>query len=151
MPKEELAVFLMERGHRWLDFANFRDAVNSFAWAYSQQPANVMILNQLMRQMNQWGKGLQALEPPGCHPPEFRWPLRRCPPTLPWNIERDILTLEATEQVLKDPSKASVWWEPMRNGVPTYPRPRLAMVEYTPAGKCQVDFRLTFEAFDIRR
>ncbi len=45
--REELASFLAERGHRWLDFDNLHGAVQAFSWAAELVPLNACYGNTL--------------------------------------------------------------------------------------------------------
>ncbi len=53
-PREELAMFLVQRGWLWMDQANYRQAADSFAWACGLAPRNQLHLACLERAMNFW-------------------------------------------------------------------------------------------------
>lgn len=111
-PRQELSGFLRTRGFRWLDFNNYRQAVDSFAWAYALDLENRLMKNTLIGTLNEWGKRLEALEPPGFPEMVFRWPPRRFPEAFPLALEKDILSLEARENLLGNSQDETQWWEP---------------------------------------
>jgi hypothetical protein len=137
--QQELAHFLWGRGHCWLDAGRYRPAVTAFAWSSAFHPENIGYRNNLVRRMNEWGEELGRLEPLGYPPMEFQWPPRRFPATFPEDLERDILCLEATENILKNPGHNQAWWHPMRQGRPFHPKPILAMVAMKNFG-CDIRF-----------
>jgi hypothetical protein len=84
-PKQELAVFLMQAA-RWLDVGRRRLAVHAIGWACALHPENWIYQNTLKMRMNEWGKELEGLEPPGFPPMYYIWPQRRFPATLPGHV-----------------------------------------------------------------
>lgn len=136
-PQQELAGFLMERGYRWLGLGRHRQAVDAFAWAWALVPENRLLKNTLIHTMNEWGANLDGREPSGFPPMYFTWPPRRYPASLPQDFERDILCLEATENLLLDPEHDRDWWEPMRRGQPLPWRPAEARIAYD-GSRCQI-------------
>lgn len=145
-PRQELSGFLMGRGFLWLDTGRWRQAANSFAWAWSLSPGNKNVKNRLIGTMNAWGQSLRAREPRG-FPPLFLTkppPRRRFPETLPADFERDILALEAEENVLNNPDLEAQLWGPMRRGEPVR-QPSFARVVPLPEGGLEIG--LSFETF----
>ncbi len=134
-PREELAGFLKERGLRWRDVGNHRQAAESFVWAYALTPHEGMHAC-FGRTMNEWNAHLEKIEPPGYPAVYFHWPpARRLPPVVPEKMERDILYLEATEDLLKDPERDRDWWGPMRRGARPHTQPIRVDVYFTPQGR----------------
>jgi hypothetical protein len=111
-PRQELAAFLAEAGHRWLGLGTWRRAAEAFAWAYALSPENRFLKNRLIGTMNAWGDEQQALEPPGFPEMIFRWPQRRYAETLPLEYEKDLVCLETWENILKDQQIEERWWHP---------------------------------------
>jgi hypothetical protein len=134
-PREELAAFLSERGHRWRDFGRWRPAAEAFAWASALAPANGFLKVSLGVTLNRWCDELRALEPPGFPAMHFSWPPRRYPAALPWGYERDILVLEAWENLLRDPEHERRWWEPLRRHGPFAATPKAALVRFDGEGQ----------------
>ena len=126
MPREELSSFLADRGLRWLKVGKYRQAVNTFAWSLALQPANRWGYNRLGRTLDAWAEQLRGLEPPGFPEMYVTWPPRRFPAAVPEKMERDIIGLEAWENLLKDPEHEQRWWGPMRGASswPSGPRGR---------------------------
>jgi hypothetical protein len=138
-PKEELAAFLSERGHRWLDLRNYRQAVESFAWSSALQPENRATWNTLVKHLDEWHQQLEQLKPRNFSQLSLTWPVRRFADTLPLDIERDILGLEATENLLTDPALEKRWWSSLRRGEWVSGAPSMALIRYTPE-RCEVVF-----------
>lgn len=141
-PRQELSGFLMERGFRWLDYQNYRQAANAHAWGYALDSSNILKYNRLITTLNTWGNHLRALEPLGFPDMYYRWPPRRFPWPFPLDLEKDILSLEAWENVLTDPEFDQKWWEPLRQGRRAYPPPIAIDVELT-ASHCHIRFRFS--------
>jgi hypothetical protein len=113
-PREEVAGFIKQRAHGWLDVNNRRLAVDAFALAAAMCPDNEFYLNTAKTEYNRWLD--EVVRPPNF--PEVRLNVhrRRFPDGLPFDLERDILCLEAIETTLKDPALESRWWASLRNG-----------------------------------
>jgi hypothetical protein len=140
--REELAGFLAERGCRWRDFGRLRQAANSIAWATAVAPQNAFYLNSFKAVMKEWGMGLEKIEPPGFPAMYFTWPPRRFPEALPLNYEKDVLCLEATENILKNPDWNSRWWEPLRRGLGVGRKPTAAVIVCKP-DSCEIGLRFS--------
>jgi hypothetical protein len=117
-PRQELAHFLVQRGQWWLDQKQTRFAVWAFAWASALFPENVAYAEQLIGLLRAWHDALERRKPP-------RWPdiavesrSRRFAEPLPLEVERDVLLLEATENLLVMPEFDQRFWEPLRHGSP---------------------------------
>jgi hypothetical protein len=141
-PREELATFIAERAYRWRDLGNLRQVANALAWATAIAPKNGFYVNTLNAVMREWGTGLARLEPPGYPMMYFTWPPRRFPETLPLQYEKDILCLEATENILKNPEYDSRWWAPMRQGQVVEKSP-IAVIAVCRPDKCDISVRFT--------
>jgi hypothetical protein len=139
-PKEELSGFLTQRGCRWTDHRRWRQTVESFAWAWALAPNNGLTQRVLIHLMNKWGGELWELEPPGFPPIDMAWPRRRYPQEFPSDLERDILFLEARDNILKDQALEQRWWGPMRRGALTEPVPKVARAAFTLSDSCEIRF-----------
>ena len=141
-PRQELSGFLAERGHRWLERGRRPQAVESFAWAWALHPQEILLRNRLLRTMSEWRAELLPLAPPGYPPLHHISPPRRFPDTVPLSVERDILCLEASENILHTAELNEKWWEPMRQGLPVTPKPSAAIIVCRPSGGCDVRFHV---------
>jgi hypothetical protein len=116
-PRQCLGEFLMQRGWRWMDHRNYREATNTFAWACSQSPGHQNYLEALEKAMNAWRDELMALAP-AFPPVALKRVGRYFPASLDEQIERDILNMDIRDILLKDPSHEETWWGPLRQGKP---------------------------------
>src|SRR5262249_46341869 len=112
-PKMELAGFLVQRGHRWLETTEgrYKEAGESFLWASALVPENKLHAFRAKRTMETWKKKLRETMPPNVPEMtlEFRsW--RRWPDTVPLGVEHFFLVFEATEACLREP-RHQAWWE----------------------------------------
>jgi hypothetical protein len=117
-PKEELAYFLVQRGHSYMVACSTGRGVESFAWASALFPENVEYAGYMMRSLQQWHRELEQHKP--FHWPEV-WldcPRRLFPDALPREVERDFLHLEVTERLLEERRAQNRWWEPALPGRP---------------------------------
>ena len=107
--REEVAGFLMQRAHGWLDVRNRRNAVDAFALAAGMCPDNMACLTTLKMDYNWWLDEVLPLTPP--HFPEIRIRIhrRRYPEGLPFDMEAKILGVEAMEAEVKDPGLVFRW------------------------------------------
>jgi hypothetical protein len=137
-PREELASFLVERYHCWKDAGNQRRGVEALAFALALSPSNVFFRHTLNHALDQWQSALDARKPhlfpvleidPG--PPRF-------PASLPVKVERDILALEATENLLNNPDHDRNWWAPIRCGNTGVRVPTVAKVRFGSDGTCNI-------------
>lgn len=140
-PYDELAGFLGERGNYLLEIGRHRQAANAFAWALVLQPGNKFIYNSVVETCIMWRALLQAAEPPGFPELYPTWPPRRFPVPFPEEFERAILTLEAWDDLVRDPQHERNWWGPMRRGERLAIRPVKARVLYTSTG-CEIGFEV---------
>lgn len=138
-PREELAGFLMERFHCWKEAGWDRGAAEAGAWACVLAPANVFFRHTLAAVLNRWSHQQKQRKPRGFPPLLIRAP-RRFPDAFPLEVERDILGLEATENLLNDGEHDRRWWEPLRRGMTPAKAPREALVDFHAEG-CTIRFR----------
>jgi hypothetical protein len=131
-PREELAGFLAERGHCWLDLKRYHDACNCFAFAWALHPANVLLQNRLISTMNAWGAEVMLRQPPGFPVLRHQDVPRFFPDSLPADYEHDLLDLQARDDILRNEECERRWWGPMRQGRPVARPPR--MIEIRPSG-----------------
>ena len=113
-PREEVAGFLMQRGHGWRDAGHRRFTIEAFALAAGMCPDNEFYLGTVKTAYNKWLD--EVVRPPRF--PEVRLNVhrRRFPDGLPLDLECEILGLEAIETALKDPALEYRWWASLRNG-----------------------------------
>ncbi len=140
-PREELAGFLSERFHCLRDQCRTGEAVEAMAWASALVPENSFLLNTLKIAINEWIRAVNLRSPPGFPEILIQSPRRRFPKTLPWDVEKNILGLEAVERLLDNPGYKRRWWDPLFNGISPARVPTKALVDYYPNG-CQI--RLQF-------
>ncbi|MCI0455604.1 MAG: hypothetical protein L0Z62_01325 [Gemmataceae bacterium] len=133
-PRQELAAFLAERGHRWGDFKRYRRAVEGFAWASALHPQNQAYQNTLHQYLDDWTAALGRLRPPRFPRFSIAWPPRRYPDTLPEVLEKGIIGLEVAENLLNDQEHERNWWGPLRRGECVANAPEVALVECHTAG-----------------
>lgn len=140
-PREELASFLAERGFRWLDYGRYRKGVEAMAWASALAPANLLLRTRLKTTMKEWEIAERRQAPRDFPQVQVRAPERRFPSALPREIEDHILTLEATENLLRDAEFEQRWWGPMRAGHRPARAPVRALTDFTPEGSSRVCFQ----------
>jgi hypothetical protein len=139
-PREELASFLAERAHRWEEFGNHRRAVEAFLWSMSLAPQNESYAGTAKRLMDEWVRKLEARKPPGFPDIYIQAPQRRFGDAVPLAAERNVLGLEAMENLLDDPHHERNWWEPSRKGQRAR-MPTVALFEFAPDGGCVAEYR----------
>ncbi|HJT76366.1 MAG TPA: transglutaminase family protein, partial [Gemmataceae bacterium] len=108
-PRQELAAFLYERGHRWRNLGYDKEAVEgydkeaveSFLWSLELWPERRSFGGWIITLLEDWGKRLKERLPPKLraiqvwHPPlRFR--------AIPEEFERQLNNLSAIEQALAD-------------------------------------------------
>ena len=141
-PRAELSNFMAERGFRWLDYGNDRQATEAFAWASALHPEDRLLWNRFVTTWNARGERLQKLQPKGFPEFYFTWPPRRFPETPPLRAEKEIILMEAWENILNTPELDARWWEPMRQGRPVSPRPVAAIVVCHASGGCNIRYKV---------
>jgi len=115
-PKEELATFLTVRAHLCHELGRLRDSVDAFAWAAGLSPENEFLMNTVKARYGDWLDDIKKREPPGFPKVWVNVLQRRYPPALPLKMEMDIIDLEATDNMLRDPDSEKRFWRPLREG-----------------------------------
>jgi len=142
-PRKELANFLVQRAWQWYDLGKLRQAVDSWCWATAICPANRLILNTLRLKYNEWLRQLKPRKPTRFPTLSVKILERRYPPTIPIEMESDVIGTEMTENLLNDVEFDRNWWAPMRRGESVARTPVTGIVDSSRDG-CTVSFR--FEA-----
>lgn len=138
-PREELAFFLCERGFCWRQEGNHRRAAEALAWAAALRPAYPAARATAVAALAEWEKELRRAAPPGFPPLCVTSDDRRFPESVPAGLERDVLTLEAVETLLRDPEFERDLWGPMRRGQTPAHAPSGARAHFA-GRRCQVSF-----------
>jgi hypothetical protein len=138
-PREELAGFLGQRAACWQDEGRHRQAVEALAWASCLAPANVAYLSVMKGEMDRWLRGLQARTPPGFPAIFVRAQQRRFPLSFSAFLEKEIMGLEVTENLLNDAEDEQRWWAPLRAGTVPVGLPTTAFADFDEQG-CTVHF-----------
>jgi hypothetical protein len=112
-PREELAGFLANRGHCWLDNRQFRGAAVAYAWAVSLAPRHGGYSTCLAAALDRWREQLRQAVPPRFPEVIIHRPPRRFPELKPV-LEEEIVHLEVMEDLLENPVHRREWWEPLR-------------------------------------
>jgi hypothetical protein len=113
-PWMELAGFLAQRGHLWLERKRYREAAESFLWASALVPQNKAHAYCAKRTLEAWRARLKEMMPPNCPEMSVTFPpSRRWPETIPIGVEHYFLVFEATELCLTEP-RHQQWWEALR-------------------------------------
>ncbi len=116
-PREELAIFLTERGICWRELGQWKHAAEAFGTASGLAPSNAFHLNTLKAYMNTWLSELERRKPPD-FPMVYIQAAGRCfPEDLPLEVEHKILGQFVWDNLLSNPSLDLKYWEPMRHGL----------------------------------
>jgi hypothetical protein len=127
--KMELAGFLAQRGHRWLDLRRHREAAESFLWASALVPENKSHAYCAKQTLEAWRHKLKEMTPPGCPEMSVTFPaIRRWPGTVPLGVERFFMVFEATEACLTASSHQH-WWEALKRSSGQRPSGMPAKIE----------------------
>ena len=116
MPREELATFLTARARLCHNLGRLRDCVDACAWAAGLSPENEFLMNMAKAWYGDWLDDIKKREPPGFPRVWVNVRQRRYPPAFPLKVEMDILDLEATDNMLRDPDSEQRFWQPLREG-----------------------------------
>jgi hypothetical protein len=148
-PRQELAYFLEQRGHRWRDRGRWRFEAEAFAYASGLVPENRFYRNTFGLAMNKWLVQLNERKPAGfpalyiqahrLFPPGIRGPdglphERHFPPGLSLEWEQELLAREALEDILRNTQFDQNYWEPMRRGVKLPRMPVRVLARLKPEG-----------------
>jgi hypothetical protein len=101
-PRQELAGFLANRGHRWLDLGRNREAAESFVWASTLAPAHKLHEFDAVTALTRWRDRLRQLTPPDLPPLQVNMPSVRRYPAIPAAVEADMIRFEVWERVLQN-------------------------------------------------
>jgi hypothetical protein len=141
-PREELAVFLGDRGHCWLERKHYPNAATTFAWAWGLFPTNKAMKNRFMGTVNRWNEELRKLFPRRGMPRlKVHAPPRCLPESVPREMELDLILLHAREAVLRHWEYEALWWAPLRAGRRPHDTPTLIEVRGVP-GQFKIDVHL---------
>jgi hypothetical protein len=146
-PRQELANFLFERGMRWLDLGSRRQAVDALAWSHVAAPENVLSYNRMCHEIDDWNAELEKRKPRQFPVLEFDPWRRRFPDPFKWTVEKDILVLEATENLLNNPHLEARCWAPQRRGQRPAVLPDVAIFRWRDDG-CDLELTLRPVAAD---
>lgn len=126
-PRRELAVFVGNRGFRYLDCGRFMEAFRVFHVALAldetlghPSPHDVsfdVYKSLLVDTLRLWQRRLAEQHPPGF--PRIEMVLQQSPrrfPMIPWALEREFLTLNSVQSLLHDPHHRKSMWQPLREG-----------------------------------
>ena len=138
-PREEFASFLGQAFHCWKDVGNFRFAADAMATAYVLCPDNDFFRDTLNTTLSDWQTALRNRQPNRFPEIMVESPKRRFPLAFPVEIEKQILGLEALENMLNDKEQDQNWWEPMRQGRRLSKQPREAYVKFDEYN-CSIQF-----------
>lgn len=112
-PQEELAGFMSQRALCLQDNGHLKEVAYVYALSSSLAPDNRLLASALVWALNRWGEKLESQCPPNFPALELRLPARQFP-SLPHDLERQLIFLNVMEDLLEDPEKNRDWWEPMR-------------------------------------
>lgn len=140
-PRQELAGFLVQRGFHFREARNLRQCVNSLGWAAALCPDDEFHRGTVNGHYNLWLREVKQKEPPGFPEVWLKVLQRRYPEGLPFDLEREMLCLEMTENLLKDREWDQKWWEPLRRGWRWVRSPRKVLVDSKGDGfTCSFEF-----------
>lgn len=130
-PREELACFLIQRAERWGDFGDYGQEALCFSHSYGLAPAFGALPILIDQSLRLWhAKNQRRLPPkPGFPQLDIGLPPQRFP-HLPLEVEREMLCLKITEQLLDNPEYDRIWWEPMRCGQTPKDLPQVLRFDY---------------------
>jgi hypothetical protein len=117
-PRQELANFVAQRGFVLTDHHLYGEAIETFVLASELDAEHAIYPATILEVLREWKKHLQSQYPPRfprrievvLRPDRRRWP------SVPWEVEREIAALHATEWCLNYPPHVQMWWEPLRSG-----------------------------------
>lgn len=112
-PRQELSVFIGNRGHVLLGTYQLPGAVEAYAHASQLWPESSGWSASLTDSMNRWENRLRALMMPGFPPMTIHFPPRQFP-NVPLDLEQEICHMTVREKLLTDPELDEKWWQPLR-------------------------------------
>ncbi len=101
-PREELAIFLVQRGECWMQESVYGDAAMSFAWAHEIDPRRRQHALLTMQALRKWDEKLRTMLSPGSFPIlDIRLPPRQFA-NWPHEVEREFVRLRVREELLRN-------------------------------------------------
>jgi hypothetical protein len=120
-PRRELANSVASRAFVFRDHKRYWEAAEAFCIAAELTPTFATYPTCIRATMKEWHAHLESQ-----YPPRFprrievvRQPSLRRWKSIPWEVEREIGALRATEHCLNDPDARAAWWDPLRENRPT--------------------------------
>jgi regulator of sirC expression with transglutaminase-like and TPR domain len=145
-PREELALFLANRGSCFEHNHEYKDSAEAFAQAAELVPDNCLYSHTLCHVMHRWRERLREIWPEG-FPPLHLYP----PPPrfkyIPRHVEVMILHLKVMDNLLTKPCFDRSWWAPLRAGHRPADLPTRIIVTYNDKDCVQVAFEGSPPAF----
>jgi len=102
-PRQELGCFLNERGYRWLDLGQHKQALESFAWCGMLTPGDKLKESHVAEVISLWRKSIWERTPPNFPKLQVKMPTARRWPGIPAQLEHEALLLEAWDMLLNRP------------------------------------------------
>jgi hypothetical protein len=102
-PRQELGCFLSERGHRWLDLGNHKQALEAFIWSSILTPGDKIKEAHVVEVMSRWRQNLKARSPNAFPKLQVKMPKERRWPSIPLQVEQEAIFLEAWAMMLDRP------------------------------------------------
>lgn len=146
-PKEEMAYFIGDRAHVFLEHQRFAEASFEYARACQTDIENWGWSHSLTDAMNRWKIHLHAMMMLGFPALTITFPPRRFP-LIPLDLERGLVHMAVKEDLLRNSSLNEKWWEPLRrNPKPLLPDlPTHIAVRFTDDPRHPIQYR-----FDRKR
>lgn len=120
-PRQELAFFVGNRGHVYMEHDDFGDAAYAYAHSCELHPENWSCSHSLVGAMNRWDQKLRNFMMIGFPSMTVHFPPRSFP-NLPLDLERGIWHMKAKEKLLFDNVLQERWWKPLRSNPGNPPR-----------------------------
>jgi hypothetical protein len=119
-PRRELANFVGQRGFVLKDHHRYHEAVETFILAADLDAVHCTYPATVLELLCEWKKHLQSQYPPRFprRIEVFLRPEKRRYRSVPWEVEREIAGLHATQWCLRYPLHEQMWWDPLRKGYP---------------------------------
>lgn len=112
-PRQELAIFIGNRGHVCRENDDLWGAVYSYLHASDLHCENWSWSNSLLDAMNRWDGKLRNLTPIGFPSMAILFPSRGFP-NVPLDLERGFCEMAAREKLLTSVSNQERWWKSLR-------------------------------------
>ncbi len=136
-PRHELAGFLSQKAHCFMDRKDWQEASNAFAWANELSPGEYghgcgMYSFLTWQALKVWDEELRRRLPGRLFPKlDIGLPAHHFR-ELPREIERELIRLRVQQGLLNDPDYELRWWKPLRTHPFTRPRglPEVLRIDY---------------------